>query len=87
MTKYSKETMRARFWELTAEKEAVLAKSAPTRKLRDDLKEKLRDPLAAFKAAKIAVIKIERKALGEIDREMAMIARALGQKVGPRPEG
>ncbi len=85
MTKYSKETMRERFWELTEAKEAVIAKSAPTRKLRDDLKEKLREPLAAFKAAKLAVVKIERPALGEIDMEMAMLARALGNKVGSRP--
>ncbi len=86
MTKYSKETMRERFWELTAEKAAVLAKSAPARKLRDDLKEKLRDPLAAFKAAKLAVVKFERPAVSEMDTEMAMLARALGNKVGPRPE-
>ncbi len=86
MTKYSKEAMRDRFWELTAAQEAILAKSAPTRKLRDDLKEKLREPLAAFKAAKIAVVKIERPMLGEIDMEKAMLARALGQKVGPRPK-
>ncbi len=84
MEKYSKETMRARFWELMSAKEAVLVKSAPTRKLRDDLKEKLRDPLAAFKAAKLAVVKLERPVLSEISMEMAMLARALGNKVGPR---
>ncbi len=86
MTKYSKETMRERFWELTREKEAVLAKSAPARKLRDDLKEKLRDPLAAFKASKLAVVAIERPAIGALDTEMAMLARALGNKVGSRPD-
>ncbi len=86
MVKYSKETMRERFWELTREKEAVLAKSAPARKLRDDLKEKLRDPLAAFKAAKLAVVAIERPVVSDRDTEMAMLARALGNKVGPRPE-
>ncbi len=77
--------MQARFWELTNAKEAVLAKSAPSRKLRDDLRDKLRDPLAAFKAAKLAVISIERPKIGEIDTEMSMLARALANKVGPRP--
>ncbi len=85
MSKYSKEAMRARFWELTAEMEALHAKSAPTRKLRDELKDNLRDPLAAFKASKLAVVKIERPRMAEIDTEMAMLARALTQKVGPRP--
>ncbi len=85
MAKYSKETMRERFWELTREKEAVLAQSAPARKLREDLKEKLRDPLAAFKAAKLAVVAIERPVVSDLDTEMAMLARALGNKVGARP--
>ncbi len=85
MAKFTPEGMRDRFWELTNAREAVLAQSAPAKKLRDDLRDKLRDPLAAFKAAKVAVAKIERVALGEIDTEMAMLARALGNKVGPRP--
>ncbi len=84
MSAYSKETMRERFWELTDQKDALNAELAPHRKTRDRLRDKLRAPVAAHRDAKRAVADIERPRMGEIDNEMAVIARALGNTVGPR---
>ena len=83
---YSKETMRQRFWELTDAKEALTKELGPSRKKRDALRDMLREPLAEFRAAGRAVAAVERPRMGEIDMEMATLARALGNKVGPRPE-
>ncbi len=85
MTKFSPEVMKARFWELTDVKEALLAELKPLQEVRDGLRDTLRGPLAELKAAKKAVVAVERPRMGEIDTEMATIARALKQKVGPRP--
>ena len=85
MTKaYKPDAMRARFWELTDQKDALIAELAPVRKKRDALRDKLRGPTAKYRAAKAAVVAIERPRMGEIDSEMAMLARALGNKVGER---
>ena len=83
--KFDKETMRKRFWELTVQKEALIEELAPSRKVRDVLRDSLRKPMAEFKAAKQAVVNIERPRMAEIDTEMAIVARALGNKVGERP--
>lgn len=83
---YTPAAMRARFWELTDAKEALIVELAPVRKKRDALRDKLRGPTAEYKAAKQAVVAIERPRMGEIDMEMAVLARALGNKVGERPE-
>ncbi len=82
---YTKEAMRDRFWVLTAKKEALNKELAPSRKKRDEMRDALREPLAEFKALKRAVVAIERPRMGEIDMEMAVLARALGNKVGERP--
>ncbi len=84
MSAYDKETMRARFWELTDLKDALNAELAPLRKVRNDIRDKLRKPTEEYKAAKQAVVDVERPRMGEIDTEMAVLARALGNKVGPR---
>ena len=83
---YSKDTMRQRFWELTDAKEVLNKELEPHRKKRDALRDMLREPLAEFKAAGRAVAAIERPRMSEIDMEMATLARALGNKVGERPE-
>ena len=83
---YTKEAMRERFWELTDRKDALIEELAPHRKKRDALRDKLRAPQAEYKAAKLAVVAIERPRMAEIDMEMAVLARALGNKVGARPE-
>jgi uncharacterized coiled-coil DUF342 family protein len=82
---YSKSAMRQRFWELTAQKEALNKELAGPRAKRDAIRDALREPLAEFKATKRAVVAIERPRMGEIDMEMAVLARALGNKVGERP--
>ncbi len=82
---YTPKAMRQRFWELTDEKGAFNRELAPSRKKRDALRDKLRAPVAEYKAAKKAVVAIERPRMGEIDMEMAVLARALGNKVGVRP--
>ena len=86
MNAYSKDAMRDRFWELTDHKDALNAELAPLRKTRNALRDKLRKPTEEYKAAKQAVVAVERPRMSEIDSEMAVIARALGNKVGPRPE-
>ncbi len=86
MTAYSTEAMKAAFWKLTAEKEALNVKLAPFREKRDALRDLLRGPVAKYREAKQAVVDVERPKMSELDTEMAVLARALGNKVGPRPE-
>jgi predicted nucleic acid-binding Zn-ribbon protein len=83
---YEPEAMRQRFWELTEQKEALNRELEPHRKKYNDLRDKLRVPIAELRAAGRAVVAIERPRMAEIDMEMARLARALGNKVGPRPE-
>lgn len=83
---YTEEAMRNRFWELTDKKDALNEELAPLRKERNKLRDKMRVPMAELKAAKVAVVEVERPRMGEIDMEMAVLARALGNKVGVRPE-
>ncbi len=85
MVKFTPEVMQARFWELSDAREALVEETKPLREHRDALCDALRGPLAAMKAAKVAVVAVERPRMAEIDMEMATIARALKQNVGPRP--
>jgi uncharacterized coiled-coil DUF342 family protein len=66
--------LRARFAELAADREAILAASAPIRAERDQVSAEADDKVAKFNA------RIARKEEGlfELDTEMAAIARALG---------
>ena len=82
---YTKETMRERFWEVSDQKDALNRDLAPLRKKRDALRDKLRGPTEEYKAAKRAVVDVERPRMSEIDTELAVLARALGNKVGERP--
>ena len=82
---YTPKAMKKRFWELTDQKDALIEELAPHRKKRDALRDKLRGPPEEYKAAKQAVVDIERPRMGEIDMEMAVLARALGNKPGVRP--
>ena len=86
MSAYTKPAMRDRFWELTDHKDALNDELAPLRQERDAQRDKLRQPTEAYKAAKRAVVDVERPHMGEIDNEMAVLSRALGGKVGERPE-
>ncbi len=84
VNQFTPEIMKARFWELTDMKEVLTAESAPLRAKCDALRDKLRGPIAELREAKQAVLTVERPRMGEIDTEMAIIARALGNKVGER---
>jgi len=84
--KFDKKTMRNRFWGITDEIELVLEESA-------DLKvraEKVRSVLAPIKeelkSVNAQITKIEEPRLPELKSELAILSRALGTKVGPRPE-
>ena len=86
-SKYSKEDMRQRFWELTAEKETLVEKVAPIRKRHDAIKAKMAPLQTELQEVKKELIAAERPMLSEIDGERAALARALGNKVGERPTG
>ena len=81
---YTKEAMRARFWELTDAKDALNETLKPYREARNEIRDALRAPVASYKEAKLAVVAIERPRMAEIDMEMAVLARALGNKIGLR---
>ena len=81
---FSKDRMRKRFWEATAEKEAIVAEAGPLREQYNalrarqcDLQEEIRQVVAEMHA-------IERPRLPELDAELAFLAKGLGGKVGER---
>jgi hypothetical protein len=75
---FSPETLRSRFAELTADRDAKLAVSGPLRDQRDTL---VRDH-ALQVAALDAQIADTEAGLFDLDQERAMISRALGGKTG-----
>lgn len=83
---FTPEAMKKRFWELIDLKEALNKELAPLRKKRNNMRDALRTPVGEFKAAGLAIKDVERPRMGEIDTEMAMIARALGNRIGIRGE-
>ena len=85
-SKYSKEDMRQRFWELTADKEVLVEKVAPIRKRLDAVRAKMEPLQVELQGIKKEVIAAERPMLSDIDGERASLARALGNRVGERPE-
>ena len=85
-SQFTPEAMKERFWELFDQKEVLNTELAPLRERRDAMRDALRGPIAEHKAAGRAVIDIERPRMGEIDGEMVVISRALGSRVGERPE-
>ena len=80
----SKPALRARFWELTDAKEAATERDQPLWDQRAALLVEMQ-PLEARLREINQDIKADRPARVEIDEEMALISRALGGKVGPRP--
>lgn len=75
-----KETQRQRFWELTAQIEAIEAKSGPMREARDA---EVRDMRAREKTHNDAIAKAE-EGLFDLKVEQGFLARAL-VNVGERP--
>ena len=85
-SKYTREDMRRRFWEATAEKEALVEKVAPVRARLDALHTEMAPLLAELQTVKAELIAAERPMMAELDNERAALARALSNKVGDRPD-
>jgi hypothetical protein len=79
---YNPEKMRARFHDLTAKDAKIRAKADPLREARDKV--------AARHAKEIAVhnkkVRAAEEGLFDIEQERAMLARALGGRVGEAGE-
>ena len=86
-SQFSPENMRARFHELGAKREALLAQIEPLRAERDRIVQeadaKAKDLVAQFKA--IETEGVDGQSLFEIDMERGMLARALQGKTGAPP--
>lgn len=83
---YTDEALRARFHELTAQREAILAESMPLREARDA---QINELLAEVKASRETYderIRTAEEGLAAIDQERANLVRALKGKTGPAPE-
>ena len=85
-SKYTPEDMRRRFWEATAEKEALVEEVAPIRARLDALHTEMAPLLAELQTVKAELIAAERPMMAELDNERAALARALSNKVGDRPD-
>lgn len=79
----TREQMIERFWTLKKERDAQRAKAEPIRAERDALVAKHAKELAPHKGK----IRAAEKGLGEIEQEMAMLARAAGPHMGEDPTG
>lgn len=78
--------MNKRFWEITDEIESVLKESADLKERAQKVRDVL-DPIKLeLKAVNAKITKIEEPRLPDLKGELAMLSRALGTKVGPRPE-
>src|SRR5687768_4365930 len=70
--------LRAAYKRLESEKEKLQAKSAPLRKRRDALRDKLSKDEVELRELNQKIAKIERPRMGEIDNQLAGLARAMG---------
>lgn len=77
--------MQKRFHALGSEREAILARSAPTRTERETLQAEVAERELKIKPLTQTIREIEKK-LYDIDMERAALARALNGKTGPKPE-
>lgn len=84
--KYDIEDMRVRFWEVTDKIAEVDAKTVNLKKKTYEIRDIL-DPIKKeLKITQAKIQEIEEPMLPELKMELATLARALGSKVGPRPE-
>ncbi len=83
--KFDKESMKIRFWELTDEIESVKKESADPRARLKKIREVLAPIKEELKIVLAQVTKIEEPRLPDLKGELAILSRALGTKVGPRP--
>lgn len=70
--------MEGRFWELQKRRDAKRKTADPIRAKRDKLSQKHAKEMAAANAE----VRAAEKGLFEIEQEIAMLARALGNRVG-----
>lgn len=82
MTKFDPDSQRARFHELRAQREKIVAKSEPLRAKRDKFASEARDKELEMNQD----IKEAEAGLAEIDQEMAFISKGLGGRTG-LPDG
>lgn len=75
---FDPKNMKARFAELTAQRDKIMSASAPLRTRRDEVQAQLD---AAIQPLNAEIKKIEAGLYG-IEQERAIIARALGGKTG-----
>ena len=76
---FNEAEMRARFWEIKPQLEAIMEQSKPLRAKRDEL---LADAAALVKPLDAKIKAIEAPA-AELAKEMALIVRALNGKTAP----
>jgi uncharacterized coiled-coil DUF342 family protein len=84
--KLDKESMRARYWELTDAIAAVKEESAELYKIREEYKEACDEARTRLRTVNAQITEIEEPRIPEMQQELAIIARALGQKLGARPK-
>ena len=84
--KLDKEEMKKRFWEITDEIESVLKESAESRKRIEKIREVLHPIKKDLDDMCAKVTKIEEPRIPNLKGELAMLSRALGTKIGPRPK-
>ena len=83
---FTKETMQKRFWELEAAREKVMEELAPLRDKQNELTNQVTPFRLELNKVKKEIIAITQPRLSDIDAERAILARALGNKVGERPD-
>jgi hypothetical protein len=79
---YDPETMRARFHDLTAQAVKIRARADPLRDARDTLIKRHANEIDSHNKK----VRAAEKGLFEIEQERAMLARALGGRVGDAGE-
>lgn len=81
----NKDEMRDRYWELTDKMQAVRVESAPLHEESRMRREDFDIAQSKLKKVNAEIAEIEHPVLNIIGEELAIIARALGKKLGPRP--
>ncbi len=78
----SREQLRAEFWQLQSQIEAIEAESGPKRQIRD---QKVNEYDSYIRTLDREIKEIE-KDLGELKNQQGMASRAIGGQVGERPK-
>ena len=84
--KFDRVAMNKRFWEITDEIESVLKKTVKLKERAEKVRGVLHPIKQELKDVNAEITKIEEPQIPVLKTELAMLSRALGTKVGPRPE-